>query len=318
MPVGGFDTYRIRGRHPEAEAATLEAALIALLDFWNTRRSLVMHRAGNLVITMTIAGKDVIIEITDRKVIDNFHEYGAKPVLDAIAKDMGLSEADAMALLDKASAHVEVGTLRNPSRPDAWKSEPDFKPDVVLPKEVPVMLRELAKEYDEDMRRLPGRRRNKAAQQILNIAVRTGRQQKLSYAELARQTGIPSTTLRDASKRMERAEKVSRAIGKREPGQRLTAVQARRVMAEIETQGGNAAKAARVLGLPPRTVREVRQRESRKPEPRVGSWDADTKAQVLDQVREGVNATEAGRVLGVPARTARGWVRAARLGRKRG
>ncbi len=343
MPVRGRDTYFFRGQHPERSAAFLETALSELVQYWNSQPSLVVHHMGNLVIELVIGSESVTVEITDPLVLADLTEDPAGPmaVLDYLVDQMGIDQADAMMILENAAATVRVDVIADPADPDAWR--PGVNPTVTdpytgqgygatsaaaaLPDASSRLLGELLREADVQARRDPHRRRSRRGRELLDVAVRTGRAQGLSDAELARRTGIPRTTLRDARVRTERQERVAEQFKDRQQGQRMTRPQQEVVLEEIIRADGNAAEAARRLGLAPRTVREIRARaqsaarargdesfETVPPETVRRSYTAQDRSALISLVRdEQVTATEAGRRLGVPVRTARDWVRAARF-----
>jgi transposase-like protein len=320
MAIGKRTSYFFLGRHPVESAPTLEEAIRNLVDWWTRQPSLVSHEMGNMLIELTIGGTTVQFEITDPKVLDEARYTGPIAVIDYLAKQMGIDEADAKSILEDAEATVEVDTIRVPGEPDAWKPSPGLEVNQVLPESAPLLLREMAREEDlqtgRDLRRARGAR----GRRLVEMAVRASSRLGISLSEMSRQTGIPRTTLRDTRTRMDRQARVQATFKDRKPGQRLSPQQVQVVLTELQNNQNNAAKTARDLGIAARTVREIRQRTQRAATParptgapRRKYTDSD-RTQLLDLVRRrGVTATEAARQLGVPSRTARGWVRKARL-----
>ncbi len=95
MPVGGVATYYLRGYHPQESAFGLEQALVALIQYWLSRRSLQMHVPGNLEIVLVVDQRQVTLEITDPSVLDRLMgAQGASAVLDYLAKQMAMDRAD--------------------------------------------------------------------------------------------------------------------------------------------------------------------------------------------------------------------------------
>lgn len=331
MPVGGNASYFLRGHKPEADGDTLEEALAALQREWTEGSAwLRPHDMGNLVITLRIGSEEVSFEITNPDILDSLRESGPQSVMQAVIKELGFGEAVGEQILARTAAHLEVDTFRDPSAPDAWQPGVTFDRGMAfgappmsqeLPPAVPRMVGELLREEDVERKRGVGRRRSKLATGLINEIVKRGREEGLSDAKLAKQYGLPRTTVRDVRHRQERRVRVRKTLGVRPAGKQLTKPQRSTVLAEIRRQKGNASAAARELGLPARTVREIRQRAAEASTPRAtprvvptgGSHSASVRSKVLAGVRSGMTPTAAGRAAGVAGRTARGWVRSERL-----
>jgi transposase-like protein len=335
MPVGSRDGYFIRGHHPEAEAASLEAALAELLMYWQTRRQLAVHDMGNLVIELSVGGVQVRVEITSPGVLDEFqHGVGPRAVLDELARATGLPPADALKLIETVdSASVRVDTFRVPQDPLAWSPEPGLAVDRVMPQAAFDMLRERLVEADHE-RSVKGGPRSEAAQELVAIAIRAGEARGIGDTEISRLTGIPRSTLRDSRRRLSGAAPRPRSPARpsrggggvvqppeppsQAPRRRLTMEERGQVLEAIERAGGNAARAARELGLPERTVRDIRKALETRPRQEVvrtrtrRTYDESVRDRLLDRVRAGESAAAAARALGIRERTARDWVLAAR------
>lgn len=323
MAVGKRDTYFFRGRHPEETGVTLEDALASIVGWWVRQPSLIRHEIGNLVVELKVGNKLVQFEITDPQVLDDLRYVGPQAVVEYVAKEMDIDEADAQLILDNSPAHVRVDTIRIPGDPNHWTPDPGLEPEVVLRKESLEMIGALHEQEEERIARNRTSRRTKMARELVDAAVRAGRQQGLSQAEVSRRTNIPASTLGDARRRVDRKLQVPTVLRQRKTGQRLDQAQQNVVLAELKKTRGNAAKAARNLGLPARTVRGLRARQKQatkqgkkktRAQKKKGVWSASDRQKLLDLVKNTrVTPTEAGRQLGIPARTARGWVRKARL-----
>lgn len=310
-----LSSYRFRGQQAEGRAMNLSDALNDLSDFWDSRPSLVMHAWGVVTFRITIAGKESVFEITDPKLIDELQAGNYQPLYDRMAADMGLGREEAMKILSESTdVQASVDRLRPRAYPDAWNIAPASRGKDVLPDATTVWVKELSREIDAEIRRGRGRPRSARGRQIVELAVALGKRKKLSDTRLSELTGIPRSTLRDTRNRMKREERIDQTFAQRKPGERLTEKQVERVQEELADQQGNAAATARALGLPPRTVREVRARTERAEKTSSGRHTEETKARVIELVRSGMNATEAGRTAGVPGRTARGWVLKDRFG----
>jgi len=339
VPVGGRPDYFLRGARPEESAPTLEEALAALLDFWNSRRSLAVHQMGNLAIDLTLGSELVHVEITDALVIEDYQGVrGPTAVLDALVEALGIDPVLARSLIEGAHATVRVDTLQIASDPNAWRPEPGMEPEVALPAAAPRLLGQLLQESDRETARGVRRRRTPEGEALIRSILAIADTQGLSLAEAGRRSGIPRETLRDARARMYQETETREARLERAPRARLTRDDEARVEEALATWGGNAAEVGRRLGMPARTVRDVRDRLVREattpaaPErapkkvPRGGpapetparrTWTSEEKRRVLRKVGAGVPASEAGRSIGVPARTARQWVEDAKRRKKR-
>jgi transposase len=332
MPVGGLDSYFMRWSHPETEGDSLEEALVALIREWYGAPGLARHHVpGNLVITLQMGGRAVTFEITDETVLrDYMGNQRSVAVIEYLAQKMGVSPDVAMTILeDVDKARVVVDTLWVPDPRYKW--EPGVNPDNglgappaedELPKAALSFIGDRLAQEDRDSARGRGRRRTALGQDLLKQIIVVGRQQGLSDAEISRRSGVPRSTIRDARHRMERQERARVQFGLRRPGERLTSTQRDQVIQAIREAEGNASKAARDLGLPPRTVREIRQKHRQAmaspaahvvPAPTRARYTPSQKGALLGRMRdlmvnEGLTATEAGRRVGVKDRTARGWV----------
>ena len=320
MAVGQRTTYYFLGRHPVESAPTLEEAIRNIVDWWTRQPSLVMHEMGNMIISLTVGGTTLTVEITDPDVLDEARYTGPMAIIDYLSAKMGIDLADAKEILEEASATVEVDALRVPGEPDAWKPNFDLEADRVLPEKAPSLLQELAREEDLGTSRDVGRPRSVRGRRIVEMAVRAQQRLGVTTAEMSRRTGIPRTTLRDTENRMTRQSRVQATFKERKPGQRLTAAQQSVVLAELTNNKGNAAETARQLGIAPRTVREVRQRSKRPVStaaaPTTGrrKYTKRQKTRALNLVKnQGLSASEAARRTKIPSRTVRGWARKARL-----
>ncbi len=328
MPVGHRDSYFIRGAHPHFAGPSLEEAIVDLVDYWNTEAPLRKNGIGNLVVEIQIGSTAVTVEVTDPIVLDDMRIVGAKALFDYLADSMGMPRKDAVSLLEEASGAVTVDVIRDPNNIDAWK--PGIHPirgegaesaADVLPTASADLLKAAIREQDAELRRAPGRPRTGEAKKLLESAVRMGKTQRLSNAELSRRTGIPRSTLRDARRRMARAEAIKKApktLRVHKPRQRLTPRQEKLVLAELSRQEGNAAAASRATGIPARTIRDIRARAAapapRAPRPK-GGWTEAQREALIERVKtEDITASQAAREAGIPPRTARGWVRKAKLG----
>jgi transposase-like protein len=332
MPVGGLDSYFMRWSRPEASAGSIEEALVELMREWYRAASLSSHHVpGNLVITLQIGGQAVTFEITDEAVLrDYMGNRRPVAILDYLSDKMGIPPDQAMSILEDVDrADVRVDALFVPDSEYRWRSGVDPStgfgappPEEELPKAALGFVGDRLSEEDQTMRRGRGRRRSARGEDLLRQLVVIAREQGLSDAEAARRSGVPRTTIRDTRYRLEREDRARVQIGLRSPGQQYTEEQRSQIVQAVRESGGNASQAARRLGLPPRTVREIRQRhreamaspESHEaPAPSRSRYTAGQKSGLIDRMRdlmssEGLSATAAGRRIGVKPRTARGWV----------
>jgi len=323
MPIGNLDSrgkradYRIVGEHPSAEGDNLEQALIDLFTFqWTVANnpSLAMHKPGNVRIQLRVGTTEIEFEITDRKLLEEAQHDPSKLVA-YVASKMGIDKADAEQILSQSRATVTIDTIywRDLVKQTIWRPEPGRDLDEVFPKNTLVLIKKLTEE--EDLYRAARRIRTPQGRRLLDTAVRLGKERGWTYKEMAKQTGFPRSTLRDAFVRMERQKIVRAEFSERKVGQRLTVDQKATIVSELQVESGNAAAVARKLGVPARTVRDLKSRSSR-PTPRARTHRRYTQSDrdaLIDIVRtQQLTPTEAGRTMGVPDRTARQWVQRAR------
>lgn len=337
MPVGARRHYYLRGAYLEFYEDSLEQAITALIQKWLSSPSLLSHAPGNLTISLQIGSSSVDVEITDPSVIE---EMFSRPetILDELARHMDMPAADAKMILEQASASVRVDTIRDPNNIDAWRPGLDTEtlagaepPSQAMPGAATTLIGALLKEQDRSIRRDKSRPRTRYGRRLLELAVEAGKNQGLGDTQIAKRIGAPRTTVRDARYRMERVERIQQQFGERKPGQRLTSDQKKIIRQELTRQKGNASATARALGLPAKTVRDLRVREARAAAsarkvsgPGTAAASARktryTRPQrsaltlkLIEKVKAGASASEAGRLVGVKPRTARSWIRAARL-----
>ncbi len=336
MPVGGVATYYLRGYHPQESAFGLEQALVALIQYWLSRRSLQMHVPGNLEIVLVVDQRQVTLEITDPSVLDRLMgAQGASAVLDYLAKQMAMDRADAERLLNETQATVRVDTLRVPGQPNAWQPQPQNAPEK-LEREVPSLL--VGRLKTLDVNRKKGQPRSPEARGVIRQLIRLGAARSWTNVDLAKRTGVPASVLRAERLRLAGAPKEAKKprLAKRglvfipEPPerakadlpkrQRLSADKKREILDRSE-QKKTAAAIAVEMRLPERTVRDYLERAKRekalapaRPEAAPGARPdkasrAAQRASFDQLVAEGLTPTEAGRAVGVPGRTARGWAK---------
>lgn len=323
--------YRFRGNDVDGVGMTLEEAADSLKDSWDDKlRYLSKKDPGSMKVIVTIGGVRHTIEIVDWAVLDEIvYRANTSGLVDVFAREMGMSREDTEAmLLQTDMVEMRVDTLRKPEDTTAWRIEPEYEPSQILPDAALTWAKKLSEEADLGVGRQRGRRRTVESRRWMSLAIELGRKRGLSDTEIAKRTGFARSTVRDARLRAERQEEVVRRLPARRPGERL-GVDAQKVILErLAKAGDNAAAVARELGIPPRTVREVRARareqamgqgvagyEQIVPETRLRrSYTEQDRAKLLDRVRtERITATEAARKLGIPSRTARDWVRAERM-----
>ena len=332
MPVGNRDTYFLRGTHPEEQGSTLEQALSMLLLFWDSRRSLAVHEMGNLVVELNVLGKLVTFEVTNPAILEDLHHVGPIAVLEYLARAMGLDHDVAMDILGASAAVVRVDCLQVPDDPTAWR--PGVHPvsgigaqdaEDVMAREAVAMLSQLVVEQDQISARARSRRRTTSGDAYLREIVKAAKKKGLSDAEVARRTGLPRTTIRDARYRTAREAAVRQDLARRTPKSSFKNEQREAILREVVAARGNASEAARRMGVSPRTVREMRQRAAHEEHradllgagQRLGQrtrYTPDSKAETLSRIlrtmrEDKVTASEAARTNGVRDRTGRQWVR---------
>ena len=311
MPAGLGSTrsYLLRGAHPSESADSLEKAIVRLIQFWESRRSLSMHEWGNLVVTLVIGNKEVRFEWTDPALLDMIRRDPSEAVREVIEK-MGLGPTLGADVLAACQATVQVDALRVPGHPTAWSSEAPA--DVVLPKAAPWMMAETLRQMDLAAGRGRRRRRNLEAKTALDALVKAGRDAGKSPRQIATEAGLPASTVRDTVTRQVREE-----TGAPKPA-RLPRTE---VQKALRAAGGNASAAARALNVPERTMRDARARDARlaaaatRPPPNVR--DPATRTALLDAVKAGERPSIAAARLGIAPRTARGWAQEMRYGPKK-
>ena len=312
MPTGGQDNYFLQWAVESVDDDVLERALAEFLNWWNAQPSLRVHELGDLTITIRIHGVETKVEITDRPTLDRFRTEGASALIEVLAGMTGLPIDEAKAVLAEAGGTVTSQSIRDPSRVDAWKPSPDAEPKESVQKFMPQVLGQMIADIDRKVRRAPGQPRTDEAERLMRLAVRSAQVLKLSDAELARRTNIPRETLRDARKRIERGQKIAKQFAVRVPGRPFTIEQRKIILDTVKDTKGNAAEAARKLGLAERTVREIRSRAAEEPRPRKRYTDADKERLFRTMARRRLTVSETARRLGIPERTARQWSKARR------
>ena len=309
MPTGLSSTlqYWIRGAHPTESGATLLQAIQRLIQFWEARQSLAVHEMGNLKVTLQIGNREVTADFVDPALLDLLRQ-DPNLLVQEVIQLLGVGPEMGATLLEHARATVQVDTLRVPYHPTAWVS--DAPPDVVLPAAAPWMIAETMAEIDRQAKRGARRKRSPSARAALDLLVKKGRESGKTASQIAKEAGLPASTVRDTVNRQGRAE-----TGAPRPT-KLTPTVVREVLAKT---GGNAAAAARQTGIPERTLRDARARAARleaaKTAPPPPVRDPATKASLLAAVQAGEKPSVAARRLGIAPRTARDWAHDARLKR---
>ena len=335
MALGGPLSYFLRGGPVEVDGKDIREALADLWAFWMGARSLRMLTPGNLVIELVIGTESTRIEITDPDLLEAFIRgpAGQQDLVDDLVRNMGLPPEQALELLLEADARVRVDVLQDPHDREAWQPGEALSPrglpsgghpvSEALPGASGRFLGELLREEDQRVARGKRRRRSKKGEHLLTQVLLYRETRGLSVKETSEITGVPPSTLRDAIAREKAPVKVPKAFVGRKYRGRLSKPQERVIRGRLKKER-NAAEVARQLGIPERTVRDVRAR-ARAAAPQVqlgrqasvGGPRAYTRAdvdRVMDTAkREGITPTEAGRRFGVPGRTARGWARGRKL-----
>jgi transposase-like protein len=308
MPSAGLNSikaYWIRGAHPTESAPTLLGAIQRLIQFWESRRSLAVHEMGNLKVTLQIGNREVTADFVDPALLDLLRQ-DPNLLVQEVIQLLGVGPEMGATLLEHARATVEVNTLRVPYHPTAWTSE--APPEVVLPAAAPWMIAETMAQIDRQQKRGVRRSRSKEARLALDLLVKKGRESGKTASQIARESGLPASTVRDTVTRQVRVE-----TGAPRPT-RLTPTVVKEALTKT---AGNAAAAARQKGVPERTLRDARARAARieaaKTAPPPSVRDPATKATLLAAVQAGEKPSVAARRLGIAPRTARDWAHDARL-----
>lgn len=305
--------YRFRGAAAEGQGRTLDDAIHNLAEFWDSRPSLVVHNWGVLRLAITVGGTEAVFEVSDPAILDDLEGGDTRAFVDWLAERMGVDPEDAVDLLDRSSHVVAaVDRIRPPGEQAGWEPDPGMGAEDVLPDATLEWVGDIERQLDIELKRGKGRPRTRQARRLLEAVVKRSMERGLTNRQISKDTGLPVSTVRDTRMRVERQDVVREEFFARRPGQRLTEEQRELVLDTLDASKGNAAEAARQLGIPARTIRGLRQREleasaARQPKGRSSYSEADKQA-VLERVRAGLSATEAGRELGIPGRTARGWV----------
>jgi DNA-binding protein Fis len=272
MPIGGRDSYFLRGAHPEEWAPTLDGALSALQRFWLSRPSLRKNQIGNMVIELTILSQKVSVEITNPLILDAFlGASGPQAIIADLAKNMGIPPADARKVLDEAEARVRVDTVRIPYDQTAWKPgvglNGEGAPSVedALPKATPFLITAVIKEEDKRTQRAPGERRSKLAKEMIKYLVISAQKENIGDTKLAQMTGLPRTTLRDERYKLERAKLEQVKIPKLKRGQRYSELEIKKMLLQVRKTRGNVTKAARQLKMSRTSLRDIVKRTKKKP-----------------------------------------------------
>ena len=347
MAVGGPQSYFIRGASPRESGVNPIDALSRLWTFWFGNPALRRVNPGNVVLELSIGAQVVRIEITDPALLNDLMQSptgGPQAVLDYLAKYTGLNDKQGRALLMEAQTDVQVDVIQDPRNPTAWQPGETMTPggkiigappaSEALPSASGRFLGALIREDDKVVRRAPGAPRRARGSELLRQIVEYGQSQGISPQRLSKLTGVAPSTLREAKRRFlaPPPKKELKIFQKRKKGQRLTGRQEAAIRKRLQ-KNPNAASVARQLGLPERTVRDVRARVKKdasrpvssgvkrvslgvkKPGSRARTYTPNDREALLSTMRgTGLTATEAARSLGLPERTARGWARKAKLG----
>lgn len=301
----------------EGHGESLLEAVDELAAFWAARPSLVPHNWGVLTLTVTIGTTEATFQVTDPDILDALEIGDTGPLIEYLAQEVQLSPQDMELLLSESTeVSATVDRIRPPADPTAWQPDTGMEPSSVLPDATMDWMRDVGRQIEEEARRDRGRIRTRRARKLLRLVVLQGDNQGLTVAQISRRTGIPRSTVRDAKGRITREKRVVKEFKARRPGQRFTPDQTQLVIERLKDTGNNAAETARQLGIPPRTVRDIRARQTRQQAvvaaPRRKYTEQD-KTRLMRLVAQGTTPTEASRQLGIPARTARGWARKERL-----
>jgi transposase len=323
--VVNLRNYRFRGARAEGEGRTLGEAIGNLAEFWDSRPSLVVHSWGVLQLSITIGNTEAVFEIADPEVLDELEAGDTTGFVDWLAKEMGIPREDAEDILDRSNQVVAaVEKIRPPDETVSWSEEPGMAAGDVLPDAALSWVGEVEKEIDKEQLRARNQRRTPRARRLLVSVVESSMERGLTDRQIATNTGVPQSTVRDTRLRIERRSKPKHpAFQSRRSGQRLTEKQKAVVLETLEKVDGNAAEVGRRLGISPRTVRGLRNRVVESSSSRTATsrgaertehrsssrhYTADDKQAIFDLVDQGMSATAAAREVGVNPRTGRRWV----------
>jgi hypothetical protein len=271
MPIGGRDSYFLRGAHPEEFAPTLDGALSALQAFWLSRPSLKKNQIGNMVIELTILSQKVSVEITSPAILDSFlGAAGPAAIVNDLARNMGIPPADARKVLAEAEARVRVDTVRIPYDPMAWRpgvnANGEGAPSVeeALPKATPFLITAVIKEEDMRTKRRPGERRSPLSKEMIKYLVVSAQKEGIGDTQLAKMTGLPRTTLRDERYKIEKAKIEQVKIPKLKRGQRYSTLEVKKMLLEVKKRKGNVSEAARRLKMSRTSLRDIVKRKRKR------------------------------------------------------
>lgn len=295
------DAYKFKGRAVEGSGRTIEAAINELADLWNGRPSLVMHSFGAMRIDIVVAGRAYSFDLTDPSILDAAEEGRFGPLYDWMAKQAGISSEDIKNILDKSTdVNASVDRIRPPSDPTFWKPDLHYEPSAVLPRAVEDWAGGLALELTG--KEWTSKKERQQSLRFVELITKAGIDHGKSYAQIAEETGLPRSTVRDAKTRADRRAKA--ALSGRKPRARLSEDD-RDAVANLYAVTKNAAEVGRKLGISDRTVRDI---VKSKPERVASVSKSELLERLLSSVSEGSSASAAGRDLGIPERTAREWV----------
>ena len=310
----GEASYFIQGDYPEVWGDSLEAAIDSLLNLWEAQPSLAQHQFGALSIQLTMGSSETQFQIVDPKVLEDLQNGNTSALIEAIASSLEITRDEAEFLFSEMDEiALQVDRLKIQDDPDAWTREIPQKAQYdVLKQDYSQFLGEMEskKQIEEPEQVLETR---KMSTEYAFQQVKSGK----SVSQVARELGIPRSTLASRMERTLREKIIHPAFRSRKKGQRFDEKQKEVIVETLKESKGNASEAARRLGLSPASVRDVKKREAskkrvrRKASPKktqAGKHTTRTKNRLLKLVKEGLTASEAARKIGVPGRTARSWV----------
>lgn len=295
--------YRFIGRPIDGRGTTLAEAFNELADYWNSRPSLVMHDYGAIDLQIQIEGELVAITITNPETIDQIEGGNYEQLVELLAKEAGIT-TEQMNLILSSSTDTEitatVDKIRPKSDPDYWVgSAPSSEPHIVLPQVIGDLA--VAASHGRNVT-------EENRQKLLAIAVGSKAEEGENIGQIAKETGLPPSTVRDRVAR-KRRELNRRKISEHAPGKKYSSDQIEAIL-RVYDQSKNASEVERQLGVPARSVRSIVKRSASVDTiPQVSLEPSSRKEQILELVRQGMSASAAGRSLGVPERTARSWVK---------